>query len=89
MRCFFVDSTLRYSDEKGFAESYYIICPVCWNASIKFQNWEDGTSETSECPVCERIEYSRMINPYLLVRLQGMPCVAYLDIEEFCYAFKL
>jgi len=55
MRCFFVESTLRYSDEKGFSEAYYIICPVCWNSSIIFKKWEDGTEETSECPVCERM----------------------------------
>jgi hypothetical protein len=55
MRCFFVDSTLRYSNEKGFGESYYILCPVCWNSSIKVKKWEDGTEETSDCPVCERM----------------------------------
>jgi len=55
MRCFFVESTLRYSDEKGFGEAYYINCPVCWNASVIFIKWEDGTEETSECPVCERM----------------------------------
>jgi hypothetical protein len=55
MRCFFVESTLKYSDEKGFGESYYITCPVCWNASIRYIKWEDGTEETGECPVCERM----------------------------------
>jgi hypothetical protein len=55
MRCFFIDSTLRYSNEKGFGESYYILCQVCWNSSIKVKKWEDGTEETSDCPVCERM----------------------------------
>ena len=55
MKCFFVESTLRYSDEKGFGEAYYINCPVCWNASIIFIKWEDDTAEVSECPVCERM----------------------------------
>jgi hypothetical protein len=55
MKCFFVESTLRYSDEKGFGEAYYINCPVCWNASIIFIKWEDDSEETSECPVCERM----------------------------------
>ena len=55
MKCFFVESTLRYSDEKGFGEAYYINCPVCWNASIIFIKWEDDSVETSECPVCERM----------------------------------
>lgn len=55
MKCFFVESTLRYSDEKGFGEAYYIICPVCRNSSIRFIIWEDATEETSECPVCERM----------------------------------
>jgi hypothetical protein len=55
MSCFFVESTLRYSDERGFGEAYYINCPVCWNASIIFIKWEDGTEEASECRVCERM----------------------------------
>ncbi len=55
MKIFFVESTLRYSDEKGFGEAYYINCPVCWNASIQFIKWEDSAEETSECPVCERM----------------------------------
>jgi rubrerythrin len=55
MSCYFVESTLLYSDEKGFGEAYYIICPVCWNASIMFKYWEDGTEEAGECPVCERM----------------------------------
>lgn len=55
MRCFFVESTLKYSDVKGFAETYYILCPVCWNSSILYTKWEDGTEETSDCPVCERM----------------------------------
>jgi hypothetical protein len=55
VRCFFVESTLKYGIEKGFGEAYYIICPACWNASILFIRWEDGAEETSECPVCERM----------------------------------
>jgi hypothetical protein len=55
MKCFWVDSTVKYNNFKGFGESRYIICPVCWNASIKFTRWEDGTEEISECPVCERM----------------------------------
>ena len=55
MRCFFAESTVSYSDEKGFGEACYINCPVCWNASILFIKWEDGTEETSECPVCKRM----------------------------------
>ena len=55
MKCFFVESTLRYSDKKGFGEAYYINCPVCWDASIIYIKWEDDTEETSECPVCERM----------------------------------
>ena len=55
MRWFFVESTVRYCDKKGFGEAYYIICPVCWNSSITFIKWEDGTEETSECVVCERM----------------------------------
>jgi hypothetical protein len=55
MSCFFVESTLRYNDEKGFGEAYYINCPVCWNAGILFIKWEDGTEERSDCPLCERM----------------------------------
>ncbi len=55
-------STLRYSNEKGFGESYFILCPVCWNASIKVIRWEDGEEEFGECLVCKRMEYL-MANP--------------------------
>lgn len=48
------ESTLRYSDLKGFGETLWITCPVCWN-SMKVTCWEDGSSE-EECPACERIE---------------------------------
>ncbi len=50
------DSTLRFDSEKGFSESYYIICPVCWNSSIKVLQWEDGTIENGECITCKRTE---------------------------------
>jgi hypothetical protein len=54
------DSTLRFSIERGFSESYYILCPVCWNAGIKIIRWEDKTEEEIDCAVCERRE--RMID---------------------------
>ncbi|MCL4537587.1 MAG: hypothetical protein M1610_08360 [Nitrospirae bacterium] len=50
------DSTIRFSDERGFGESYYIICPVCWNSGIKVIKWEDGTEDVTDCAVCERME---------------------------------
>ncbi len=54
---FMIDiSTLRFSSEKGFGESYYILCPVCWNSSIKVCHWEDGSEEVMECDVCKRME---------------------------------
>ncbi len=50
------DTTVRFSIERGFSESYYILCPVCWNASIKVVRWEDGFEETAECATCRRRE---------------------------------
>jgi hypothetical protein len=50
------DSTLRFSSERGFSESYYITCPVCWNSSIKVTEWENGAVESGECITCRRTE---------------------------------
>ncbi len=38
------------------SESYYIICPVCWNSSIRMTRWEDGSSDCEECVICKRME---------------------------------
>ena len=54
MRMFYRDSTVWFSVERGFSETYYIMCPVCCNMSIKVTRWEDGT-EFEECVVCERM----------------------------------
>lgn len=51
---FSADSTVRFSVERGFSESFYIVCPVCWNAGIKMVRWEDGSVEELECSVCRR-----------------------------------
>ncbi len=51
---FSADSTIRFSKERGFSESFYILCPVCWNLGIKIIRWEDGTEEISECATCKR-----------------------------------
>ncbi len=53
---FSADSTVRFSRERGLSESFYIVCPVCWNAGIKMVRWEDGSVEESECSVCRRRE---------------------------------
>ncbi len=53
---FSADSTLRFSAERGFSESFYLICPVCGNAGIKMTRWEDGSEETTHCAICRRIE---------------------------------
>ncbi len=55
MSYFVSDSTVRYSNEKGFGESYYIICPTCWNSGIRITRWEYSAEEISECAVCERM----------------------------------
>jgi hypothetical protein len=55
---FSADSTIRFSVERGFSETFYILCPVCWNAGIKVIRWEDGSYEESECAVCKRREES-------------------------------
>jgi len=47
-------SILIYSDEKGFGEIFWLICPVCWN-SMKSIRWEDGTVHEA-CPACKRME---------------------------------
>jgi hypothetical protein len=51
------DSTLRFSAEKGFGETLWITCPVCWNA-MKVTAWEFAPSE-EDCAACRRKE--RMI----------------------------
>jgi hypothetical protein len=53
---FYRDSTIKFGNEKGFSESYYILCPVCWNSSIKITCWEDGTCIEEGCDVCDRIQ---------------------------------
>lgn len=50
--------TLRFGIERGFSQSDYILCPVCWNAAIVLTHWEDGSEEAGECIVCRRIEES-------------------------------
>jgi len=40
---------------KALAKPTISIALLCWNASIIFIKWEDGTEETSECRVCERM----------------------------------
>ncbi len=50
------DATLRFSIERGFSLSSYIVCPVCWNAGIILTRFEDGTEEATECATCRRIE---------------------------------
>jgi hypothetical protein len=52
---FYSDSTIVFSTLKGFGESYFILCPVCWNSSIKVTCYEDGTTEEKECGVCRRM----------------------------------
>ena len=56
MYMFYNDSTIRFNSEKGFGESYYLICPVCWNSSIRETRWEDGSIESGECVTCKRME---------------------------------
>ncbi len=51
---FSADSTIRFSIERGFSESFFIICPICSNAGIKVIRWEDGTEETLGCATCKR-----------------------------------
>lgn len=53
---FYSDSTVRFNKEKGFGESYYITCPVCWNSSIRVTQWEDGSVDSGECIICKRRE---------------------------------
>jgi hypothetical protein len=53
---FSADSTVRFSIERGFSETFFAVCPVCWNAGIKVIRWEDGTEETLGCATCRRME---------------------------------
>ncbi len=55
---FFADSIVRFSLERGFSEFFYIVCPVCGNASISVVRWEGGAVEERECAVCRRREGS-------------------------------
>jgi hypothetical protein len=50
------DSTIRFSIERGFSETFYSICPVCSNPSIKITRWEDGSEESTGCAICRRRE---------------------------------
>ncbi len=47
-------STLRYNQEKGLYETYWIICPVCWSTGVKITKWEDGREEFEDCINCLR-----------------------------------
>ncbi len=53
---FYDDSTVHFDSAHGLGESYYIICPVCWNSSIRMTQWEDGASDCEECVTCRRME---------------------------------
>lgn len=53
---FSADSTIRFSIERGFSETFYSICPVCSNPSIRVTRWEDGTEEAMGCATCRRQE---------------------------------
>jgi hypothetical protein len=46
------ESILKFSDEKGFGELFWVICPVCWNL-MKETRWEDGSVERA-CSACRR-----------------------------------
>ncbi len=46
---------MKYSNRKGFGESFWNLCPVCWCASIRTTFWEDGTAEHGDCLVCNRM----------------------------------
>jgi rubrerythrin len=48
------ESILRFSPEKGFGETFWITCPVCWNA-MKLTVWELAPNE-EDCPACRRKE---------------------------------
>lgn len=53
---FSADSTIRFSIERGFSESFYVVCFVCQNAGIRVIRWEDGTEESTGCLTCGRLE---------------------------------
>lgn len=48
------DSIIHYDDEKGIGETFFILCPVCWNYGIKITIWEDGSEDEEDCPLCSR-----------------------------------
>jgi hypothetical protein len=53
------DSTIWFSIERGFSESFFILCPVCWTSGIKIIRREDGSEEVGECSTCRRREQAR------------------------------
>jgi len=51
---FIDEATLRFHPEKGFGQTYWILCPVCWNSGIKITLWDSGAEDSDECINCER-----------------------------------
>ncbi len=49
------DSIFKYNLSKGFGEFFWNLCPICGGASIRTTLWEDGTVETGECMICNRM----------------------------------
>jgi hypothetical protein len=49
-----VESTLRFCPVKGFGETRWITCPVCWGA-MRLTVWEFAPDE-EDCPACRRKE---------------------------------
>jgi hypothetical protein len=48
------ESTLRYNERKGFGETFWVTCPVCWNA-MRLTRWELAPEE-ADCASCRRRE---------------------------------
>lgn len=53
---FYDESTVLYDDRKGLGEAWYILCPVCWSASVRVVHWESGEQEVEDCLLCKRME---------------------------------
>jgi len=61
------DSVLRFDGDRGFGESYWNLCIVCGNASVRTSVWEDGEIEHGECLICIRMSEIMQLEEFLSV----------------------
>jgi len=60
-------SVLKFDNERGFSESFWNLCIVCGNASVRTSVWEDGVIEYGECLICSRMSEIMQLEESFLV----------------------